>query len=166
MISSEMEISFRKYITAADVDRVKEIVFSTGFFREDEVEVAVELVTEAYKKGQEQAGYYFIFSMEGNYTTGYVCYGPTPCTIGTYDLYWIAVDNHFRGSGTGKKLILETEKELIIKNARKLYIETSSTDKYLPTRKFYESCGYKIEATLTDFYAKDDHKIIYSKVLN
>jgi len=23
---------------------------------------------------------------------GWICWGPTPCTLGTYDLYWMAVD--------------------------------------------------------------------------
>jgi len=160
-----METLFRKIITAKDLDRVRQITLSTGFFRDDEIEVAVGLATEAYKKGQEQSGYLFLFSMIGDDTTGFVCYGPTPCTIGTYDLYWIVVDNHFRGNGTGKMLIQQTEMELINRKARKLYIETSSTEKYLPTRKFYENCGYSEEARLHDFYSESDDKVIYSKVL-
>ena len=160
-----METLFRKIITAKDLNRVRQITLSTGFFRDDEIEVAVGLATEAYKKGQEQSGYLFLFSMIGDDTTGFVCYGPTPCTIGTYDLYWIVVDNHFRGNGTGKMLIQQTEMELINRKARKLYIETSSTEKYLPTRKFYENCGYSEEARLHDFYSESDDKVIYSKVL-
>ncbi|TVQ85590.1 MAG: GNAT family N-acetyltransferase [Bacteroidetes bacterium] len=160
-----MEILIRKIITANDLDRVRQITLSTGFFRDDEVEVAVELVTEAFMKGQEQSGYFFLFSMMGDHTTGYVCYGPTPCTMGTYDLYWIVVDNNYRGNGTGKMLMQQTEKELIARKARKLYIETSSTEKYLPTRNFYENCGYIEEARLKDFYSNGDDKVIYSKVL-
>ncbi len=160
-----MEISFRKIIASNDLKRVRQITLSTDFFRDDEIEVAVELAAESYKIGQEQSGYFFLFSMIGDYTTGFVCYGPTPCTIGTYDLYWIVVDNSFRGNGTGKVLMQQTERELIAKNARKLYIETSSTDKYLPTRKFYENCGYAEEARLKDFYSQGDDKVIFSKVL-
>ncbi len=160
-----MEILFRKHISASDIERVRQIALSTGFFRDDEIDVAEELVEEAYKKGQEQSGYFFLFSMMGENTTGFVCYGPTPCTIGTYDLYWIVVDNHYRGNGTGKILMQQTEKELIALKARKLYIETSSTEKYLPTRKFYENCGYNEEARLKDFYSHGDDKVIYSKVL-
>ncbi|MFN2395162.1 MAG: GNAT family N-acetyltransferase [Bacteroidales bacterium] len=160
-----MEISFRKVIASNDLNRVRQITLSTGFFRDDEIEVAVELATEALDKGQEQSGYFFLFSMMGDHTTGFVCFGPTPCTIGTFDLYWIVVDNNFRGNGTGKALMQQTERELIARKARKLYIETSSTDKYLPTRKFYENCGYAEEARLKDFYSNGDDKVIYSKVL-
>jgi ribosomal protein S18 acetylase RimI-like enzyme len=160
-----MKVSFRKNITVNDIDRIRQIAHSTGFFRNDEIDVAVELVTEALAKGQEQSGYFFLFSMMENNTTGFVCYGPTPCTIGTYDLYWIVVDNHYRGTGTGKILLQQTEKELIAREARKLYIETSSTNKYLPTRKFYENCGYAEEARLKDFYSQGDDKVIFSKVL-
>jgi len=161
-----MNIHFRKNILPDDIERVRQITFSTGFFRNDEIDVAVELVSEAFHKGQEKSGYFFLFSMTGNLTTGYVCYGPTPCTEGTYDLYWIVVDNNYRGSGNGKKLMEQTEKDLTEQNARKLYIETSSTEKYLPTRKFYENCGYAEEARLKDFYLKGDDKVIFSKYFN
>ena len=160
-----MKVTFRKIITENDFERIKQIALSTGFFRDDEIEVAIELVTEAFKKGQEQSGYFFLFSMINDHTTGFVCYGPTPCTLGTYDLYWIVVDNNYRGNGTGRMLMQQTEKELIAAKARKLYIETSSTDKYLPTRKFYGNCGYTEEAILKDFYSQGDDKVIYSKIL-
>ncbi|MBW6480626.1 MAG: GNAT family N-acetyltransferase [Bacteroidales bacterium] len=160
-----MKISFRKIITENDIKRIRQIALSTGFFRDDEIDVAAELVEEAYSKGQEQSGYFFLFSMMENNTTGFVCFGPTPCTIGTYDLYWIVVDNNYRGNGTGKILMQQTEKELTAREARKLYIETSSTDKYLPTREFYIKCGYTEEARLKDFYSQGDDKVIYSKVL-
>jgi ribosomal protein S18 acetylase RimI-like enzyme len=161
-----MNTLFRKNILPEDIERVRKITQSTGFFRNDEVDVAVELVTEALHKGQEQSGYFFLFSMTDNTTTGFVCYGPTPCTEGTYDLYWIVVDNNYRGSGTGKKLMEQTEKDLIQRKARKLYIETSSTEKYLPSRKFYENCGYSEEARLKDFYLPGDDKVIFSKYFN
>lgn len=159
-----MKVTFRKIITENDIERIRQITLSTGFFRHDEIEVAAELATEAFTKGQEQSDYFFLFSMIENITTGFVCYGPTPCTRGTYDLYWIVVDNNYRGNGTGKILMQQTEKELIVREARKLYIETSSTDKYFPTRRFYQNCGYTEEARLKDFYSEGDDKVIYSKV--
>ena len=46
-------ITFRKYPVNADPVTVESIVRSTGFFREDEVTVAVELVEERLSKGME-----------------------------------------------------------------------------------------------------------------
>ena len=35
---------------------------------------------------------------------GYVCYGPIACTVGSFDLYWIAVDRRrARGRGSGAR---------------------------------------------------------------
>ena len=38
---------------------------------------------------------------------GWICWGPTPCTLGTYDLYWMAVDPALQGSGIGTALVLK-----------------------------------------------------------
>lgn len=158
-----MKIKFRKTIHDDDVDVIRGICTSTGFFRADETEVAVELIQEALLKGQDASGYHFIMMEYEGTTCGFVCYGPTPCTEGTFDLYWIVVDNNYRGKGLGILLLNQAEQELMQIHARKLYIETSSTDKYLPTRKFYEKAGYAEEARLKDFYLEGDDKVIYAK---
>jgi hypothetical protein len=44
-----------------------------------------------------------------------------------------------------------------------LVVETSSRADYAPTRKFYEVRGYVASATVTDFYAPGDHRVIYAK---
>jgi ribosomal protein S18 acetylase RimI-like enzyme len=160
-----MQLTFRDSLEIEDIQKVREICLSTGFFRDDETEVAMELVTEALENGQEKSGYFFQFAMDSEKTMGFVCYGPTPCTLGTYDLYWIVVHDAYRGKGIGIQLLKETEEALKHKDARKLYIETSSTDKYLPTRQFYQKAGYQEEARLKDFYIPGDDKVIFAKYL-
>jgi ribosomal protein S18 acetylase RimI-like enzyme len=160
-----MNLTFRNNPTPEDVAAVREICVSTGFFRDDETDVAVELVQEALDKGQEKSGYYFLFATDEDTACGFVCFGPTPCTVGTFDLYWIVVDDRFRGKGIGLELLRRTELALREMNARKLYIETSSTEKYLPTRKFYLKAGYTEEARLKNFYLTGDDKVIYSRYL-
>jgi ribosomal protein S18 acetylase RimI-like enzyme len=160
-----MQTSYRKTIQPDDAETVKNICLSTGFFRTDEVDVAIELVQEALDKGQAESGYYFIFARDGDETCGFVCFGPTPCTVATWDLYWIVVDDRFRGKGLGKQLLDQTEQSLRQHQARKLYIETSSTEKYQPTRDFYQKTGYHEEARLKDFYFTGDDKVIYAKYL-
>ncbi len=159
-------MDFRYSLSPSDIAVVDSICRSTGFFRNDEISVAAELVDEALQKGQHESGYHFIFAIDPKGDAcGFVCFGPTPCTLGTYDLYWIVVDNHYRGKGIGMKLLHQTEVMLKELNARKLYIETSSTEKYLPTRSFYIKGGYTEEARLKDFYLTGDDKVIFSKYL-
>jgi ribosomal protein S18 acetylase RimI-like enzyme len=94
---------------------------------------------------------------------GYACYGPTPATDRTWDLYWIAVDPAVQGTGSGTLLLTEVERRLEAENARMLVVETSSRSDYAATRRFYERRGYDEAARLNNFYAPADDRIIYTK---
>ncbi len=155
-------MNFRDKVTEEDIRKVREIVESTDFFYEYEVEIAEELIIEAFEKGYE-SGYEFLFLEENGTCIGYVCYGEIPCTKDRYDIYWIVVENKHRGKGYGKKLIEECEKRIKNIEGKIAYIETSSQEKYSSTRNFYERCGYSKEAELFDYYGDNDNKIIYSK---
>jgi ribosomal protein S18 acetylase RimI-like enzyme len=49
--------------------------------------------------------------------------------------------------------------------AKAIYADTSSSDRYAPTRGFYQRMGFVEQARLADFYAPGDGKIIYVKPL-
>ncbi len=155
--------ALRSQVKPSDRDAVRRIVEATGFFRPDEVDVAVELVDEALAKG-EASGYYFIFAEIDGEVAGYACYGPIACTLGSYDLYWIAVDPKFQGQGIGQILLLEAEGQIVASGGRHIYIETSGRPQYTPTRAFYERCGYEVAAVLSEFYDRDDDKVVWRKV--
>ena len=129
-----------------------------------EIDVAVELVEERLSKG-ESSGYYFVFAEQGGRVVGYTCFGPIPCTIASFDLYWIAVHDSCRGQGIGKALMRKSEELIAAMGGTRVYIETSFRAQYVPTRQFYFACGYQEAAVLADFYAPGDGKVIYLKVL-
>lgn len=156
-----MEISYRTQIRPDDPAIVRDIVQSTGFFYDFEVDVAAELVEEALAKGVEESGYYFIFAECEGRTVGFSCTGPIACTIGSYDLFWIAVHHDFRGKGIGKKLLSHTHMHVKEKGGRLIVAETSGTPKYAPTRAFYLNNGYILEAQVKDFYLPGDDKMMY-----
>jgi ribosomal protein S18 acetylase RimI-like enzyme len=157
-------------------NRIREILDATSVFRDEEVRVALELFDETfaagaarapYDPGDGVANYEFVgsFSREGQ-LVGYVCYGATPGTDRTYDLYWIAVHPEFQGEGGGSQLLDEVERRLRQREARLLVVETSSRDDYAPTRHFYEARRYDRAAALADYYAPGDHRVIYTKRLS
>jgi ribosomal protein S18 acetylase RimI-like enzyme len=158
-------LAFRYEVLPRDVDGVRSLVARTGFFRDDEIAVAAELVTERLSRGPE-SGYYFVMAEEGGRLTGYVCYGPIPCTISSFDLYWIAVDPGLQGRGLGKALLDEAERLIREMGGDRVYVETSSRDQYESTRLFYERCGYVIASVLDDFYAPGDSRATYLKRLS
>jgi ribosomal protein S18 acetylase RimI-like enzyme len=158
------ELIFRTSVNDTDIENVREIVSSTGFFSDEEVNIAAELVEERFTKG-EASGYFFLFiEIEGK-TIGYSCFGPIPATKLSFDLYWIAVHNDFQNRGLGKILLYESEKAIDELGGKRIYVETSGKEQYKATRKFYLACSYKEEAVLTDFYAPGDAKYLYLKVL-
>lgn len=145
-----------------DPFNIKEIVSSTGFFRDDEIQVAVELAEEWLAKG-EASSYEFIFVDVDGKPVAYSCYGLIPCTLHSYDLYWIATHQNYKNRGIGRMLLRETEKAIQKDGGIGIYVETSSRDQYTPTRAFYEKNGYLVKAIYEDFYDRGDDKVVYIK---
>lgn len=147
-----------------DVAALVRITRDTGFFRPDEVTTAQEVLEECVAKG-ESSGYYVHVSEESGNPLGYVCFGPTPLTIGTWDLYWIAVAPEHQGRGIGTRLIRLAEAEMCQRGGRQVLVETSSQELYAPTRRFYCSSGYQEVSRVPDFYDLGDAKVIFAKSL-
>lgn len=161
--SSQPEhLVFRREVRPSDPEAVRTIVESTGFFYEIEVPVAVELVEEKLKFG-ETCDYQFVFAEVGGNTVSYTCFGPIAGTEGSYDLYWIVTHDDFRGQGIGRRIIDETHRIIREMGGRLVIAETSSTEKYLPTRRFYESLGYVNEGMIRDFYTLGDGRVFFVK---
>ena len=157
-------MNFRYLPVIDDIETIREIVKSTGYFYDYEIDVAVELVEERLAKG-EASGYHFVFAESEGNTIAYSCYGHIACTKNSYDLFWIVTHNDYRGKGIGKILLKETENKVRQAGGRNIYAETSSLPKYVSTRKFYESNGYKAESVLKDFYNENDDKVTFVKTL-
>ncbi|SLM28165.1 Histone deacetylase superfamily protein [Desulfamplus magnetovallimortis] len=147
-----------------DVEKIEKLVESTGFFRPDEIKIALELVRERLEKGAE-SGYFFVIARKGDKITGYGCYGPVPCTLTSHDIYWVAVSPDLQGRGLGKIILSEMERLISEAGGLKVYVETSMQPGYASTRAFYERCGYNCNVVLEDFYAPGDGKAIYSKTV-
>jgi GNAT superfamily N-acetyltransferase len=157
-------ITIRNSVERADVERIRSITESTGFFYPEEVDTAVELIEDRLDKGP-RCGYHFLFAEEDGQTVGYTSYGPIACTRTSFDLYWIVVAGSFRGRGLGKQLLEASENAIRDLGGNRVYIETSMRPLYEPTRAFYVARGYTAAAVLDDFYAPGDAKVIYVKVI-
>lgn len=160
--------------------RVREILDRTRAFNAAEIAVALELFDESYPPPSEPQGaardpiavltppvssdYVFLGAFTpDDELIGYACYGPTPDTDGTYDLYWIAVDPEAQGAGSGTILLLEVERRLQGLNARLLVVETSSRSDYQATRRFYQRHAYVEAAEIRGYFAPFDNRIILTK---
>ena len=150
-----------RHLTADDRARIEEITRLVGVFREDELLVALEVFDEAVR-GAAGNTYSVLGAQVDGDVAGWICWGPTPCTLGTYDLYWMAVAPEAQGNGIGKALLEEMERRLA-GVARLIVIETAGRPDYAPTRAFYQARGYSPVSRIPDFYAPGDDQVVFAK---
>ncbi|MCX5999255.1 MAG: GNAT family N-acetyltransferase [Chloroflexi bacterium] len=129
-----------------------------------EVDIAQELI-DCYLEQGDASGYHVRVSEADGAVVGYVCYGWTPLTQGTWDIYWIAVAPSEKGRGIGKALMAHAEAEIGKARGRLILVETSSKPSYERTRNFYNSQGYQLITSIPDFYCPGDDKLTLQKRL-
>lgn len=136
----------------------------TGFFRPDELKIAAEVYDEAIAAGSD-GDYQSFVAFKVQETIGWICFGPTPCTLGTYDIYWLGVDPNCQKAGVGRSLVQYACQQIKNRTGRLVVVDTSGSRRYEPSRCFYEKLGFVRAAQIADFYAIGDDKVIYIKRL-
>ncbi len=142
------------------------IVEAVGNFSRAEIDCALELI-DIYLNNKEQKDYIVDVAedAEGR-VQGYVCWGPTPLTKGTYDLYWVATHPDVQGQGYGRALMTYVEDCIRQRQGRLLVLETSSKESYGNTVRFYERLGYELASQIRDFYDVDDDRLVFVKSIS
>ena len=149
-------------IKKSDRDYLVKIISRIDEFKDEEKEVAIELIDAAISGNEDYLT--FVYYLD-EVPIGYYCIGKRALTDGVYDLYWIAIDPRRQGKGFGRELLNHAEKFVKNNNGRWLLIETSSKSNYKSTRDFYLRNLYSKVAEIKDFYSKDDSLIIFGKYL-
>src|ERR1700680_3637621 len=155
-------------MVAADRSGVFRILENAGNFTPEEVATALELIDEWLDLGEHSGYLTYVLDArdEGNSEVlGYVCFGPTPLTESTFDLYWIAVDKSKTRGGAGKRLLKFAEEEIGRRGGKMLLVETSSQETYGGTIQFYEKTGYELVGKIKEYYKPGDDKLIFAKRL-
>ena len=147
-----------------DKPALMKILRHTPEFKPYEVEVAEEVI-DGYLQDPKGTGYHVLIADADAKVAGYVCYGQTPCTEGTWDIYWVAVAGDRRGQGIGGALTRAAEEDIKKAGGRLILIETSSQPSYDNTRRFYLGQHYAQVARIPDFYTPGDDLLILQKRL-
>ncbi len=148
-------------LSPADRGRIETMTRAVGVFGDAEIPVALEVFDAAVAGSPD---YEAIGAELDGQLAGWICWGPTPCTAGTYDLYWIAVDPDAHGAGAGTALLNHMER-CLTGRGRLVVVETAGREAYAPTRAFYEARGYRRVAVIPDFYAPGDDQVVFTKAL-
>jgi GNAT superfamily N-acetyltransferase len=163
-VTTSAAVRFRTRPVPADVPALRRLVAAANVFYRQERAVALELLEARLAQGPK-SGYSFFFAERGGEMLGYAAWGQAPLTRRSFDLYWIVVAPAAQGQGLGQALLQRVERAIAARGGGNLYIETSSRKGYARTRRFYKSAGYPLVATLRDFYAPRDHKLMFCKVI-
>jgi ribosomal protein S18 acetylase RimI-like enzyme len=151
-------------MTSVDKAAVMDTLRTLPEFTPEEVVVAEEVI-DSYLQRSLSSGYHIFVAETASSVAGYVCYGPTPMTKGTWDMYWLAVDAGKQGQGVGRALTAFAEDRIRESGGRLIVIETSGRPQYEKTRRFHESQGYTKVGRIADFYAPGDDKLFFEKRL-
>ncbi len=161
-MSGTLTLPSLRSLTAADRDRVEAISRAVGLFHADEIPVALEVFDGAAAGSPD---YTALGAEHEGRLAGWICWGPTPCTQATFDLYWMAVDPALHGAGIGTALLSAMERRLA-GVARLIVAETAGRPEYAPTRAFYEARGFRAVSRIPEFYAPGDDQVVYAKFLD
>ncbi len=151
----------------ADRQALHELVKDAGVFSAEEVAIAVELIDSALDKPADEDGYRLLIAKfpEETRAAGYICYGRTPFTHSSWDLYWLATHPSQRRRGVARKLCQRLEEMIAKRGGTHIRVETSSTGGYSAARGFYASAGYTQMACIPDFYKPGDDLFTFCKRL-
>lgn len=149
-------------MVSTDKKAIMAILEDTPEFKPIEVHIAEELI-DAYLEEGIDSGYFILVGWVDSAVAGYICFGPTPLTTGTWDIYWMAVSRRFQRHGVGRALLEAAETNIQNTHGRLILIETSSKPDYVKAQNFYAGRGYDLISRIVDFYEPGDDKLTYLK---
>ncbi len=152
-------------IIESDRKDIEEILRSTGFFYEFEIQTALEIADETLANGTEKSGYYWLKATDNDGFVAFANYGKNEFSTHSWDLYWIAVHQNSQNKKLGTLLLRAVEDDVRKMGGKILWIETSGRPQYASTEGFYRNNGYQLQASLKEFYGPGDPKQIYSRTL-
>ncbi len=141
------------------------ILIKTRAFTSAEIDVAMELIDIVLKDRTQKDYRIDCMAEDQDLAVGYICYGPTPMTEGTFDLYWIAVDPGFQEKGVGSTLVDFLEKAVKDRGGRMILADTSTVPFYEKTRRFYVNNGFQEVARIPDYYHPGNDRITFYRRL-
>lgn len=155
-----MNTSIRE-VQKDDLNHLKSVLDSIELFPSEMLE---DMIADYFENQETQDIWFTATNDDTPISIGYCA--PEKLTEGTFNLYAIGVQSDFQGKGIGHKMMAYLEGQLKALGHRILIVETSGSDEFHGTRKFYENLHYNKEAVIRDFWKDGDDKVVYWKKLN
>ena len=152
-------MSIRK-VVKDDIKGLKEVLNSIDLFP---AEMLDDMISDYFENPETSDIWFTTTQDEKSIAIGYCA--AEKLTEGTYNLYAIGISSDVQGKGIGGAMMNYIENELKNQGQRILIVETSGTEDFRLTRKFYEKLNYTKEAVIRDFWSEGDDKVIFWKKL-
>ncbi len=143
----------------ADHEALISLATACGLFEPSQTELLAEML-----RAPASSDVWFTDELDGR-PVGVAYLAPEKMTVGTWNLYWIAVHPEHQRQGRGKWILTHVENWLIEKCQRILLVETAGINDFEYVRKFYLGHGFEAEARIRDFYDVGIDKVVFRKVL-
>jgi len=148
-----------------DRARLLSMLIKTRAFTSAEIDVAMELIDIVLKDPIQKDYQIYCMVDDQDQVIGYICYGSTPMALGTFDLYWIAVDPDFQEQGVGSKLLSFLEELVRAEGGRLILADASTIPHYEKTLKFYLKNGFQEVGRVPDYYHPGNDRITFCRRL-
>jgi ribosomal protein S18 acetylase RimI-like enzyme len=148
-----------------DRARLLSMLIKTRAFTSAEIDVAMELIDIVLKDPIQKDYQIYCMVDDQDQVIGYICYGSTPMALGTFDLYWIAVDPDFQEQGVGSKLLSFLEELVRAEGGRLILADTSTIPHYEKTLQFYIKNGFQEVGRVPDYYHPGNDRITFCRRL-
>ena len=154
-----------KGLIPEDLKGIEDILRSTGFFYEFEIEIALGIAEATLDTGADKSDYLWMKIINDDGFVAFANYTRNSFSVHSWDLYWIAVHQNSRHKKLGSLLLKAVEDDVRNLGGKILWVDTSGRSLYAPTEGFYRNNGYVLQASLKDFYGPEDPRQVYSKIL-
>ncbi|MCL9672451.1 GNAT family N-acetyltransferase [Citrobacter sp. MNAZ 1397] len=146
-------------VESSDIVPLLDMLQKSGQF-DDEGVLHVRDTLKNYFSGESDELW---FSAEQEGFAGIAYCAPEVMTNDVWNLLMLWISPAHQRQGVGNALIKQIEKGLRNKHARLLLVETSSLIDFSAARAFYSKQGFIREATIRNYYAINDDKVIFIK---
>ena len=147
-------------IEKRDLPTLKEVIESNELFPSE----LLDGMIEPYFAAADSTDIWLTLEVDQRPVLVAYC-APERMTLGTYNLYLIAVHKDHQGQGLGARAMAYIEEMLRQLGNRILIVETSGLPDFELTRRFYQKIGYTQEAVIREFYQAGEDKVVFLKKL-
>ena len=127
-----MKFDVRNYLTVNDFEPIYNLLESSGFFYEYEINICMKMMEETLYGEEQEDDYTWMIAESNDTIIGFVCYGKNPLSTHSWDVYWIAIDKKYKDRGIGSILLKDCEKKILMSGGEYIWIETSGRSKIYP----------------------------------